>query len=167
MAGMKKPLLILAALGSLSYGAYRMFGSHDSKPAAQPVAEVNEGLTLDRIWIDHIPRNERDTIQVFVAISEEPFGIFQAASQWKGAYEMFRYEAHGNELRVIYPQNNDRETIKHSARACNDGSFDYCLELKGGRGVKKYYSRKGWEIENVHSQAELDDRTDHILQSIK
>ena len=164
---MKKPLLMLAVLGSLSYGAYRMFGSESKQTETKPVAaEASEQLTLDRIWIDHIPRSERDTIQVFAAITEEPFGIFQAASQWKGAYELFRYEAHGNELRVIYPQNNDRETIKHSARACKDASFDYCLELSGGRGVKKYYSRKGWEIENVHSQAELNDRTDHILQSI-
>lgn len=164
---MKKPLLTLALLGTLSYGAYRMFGS-DSKPAAtQPVAEATEQLTLDRIWIDHIPRNERDTIQVFAAITEEPFGVFQAASQWKGAYELFRYEGHGNELRVIYPQSNDRETIKHNARPCKEASFDYCLELSGGRGVKKYYSRKGWEIENVHSAAELNDRTDHILSTIQ
>jgi hypothetical protein len=163
---MKKPLLTLALLGTLSYGAYRMFGS-ESKPAPVAQAAETEQLTLDRIWIDHIPRNERDTIQVFAAITEEPFGVFQAASQWKGAYEMFRYEAHGDELRVLYPQNNDRETVKHSARRCNEGSFDFCLELKGGRGVKKYYSRKGWEIENVHSAAELNDRTDHVLSTLK
>ena len=164
---MKKPLLTLALLGTVSFGAYRLLRSDEAKPAAAPVAQETEQLTLDRIWIDHIPRNERDTIQVFAAITEEPFGVFQAASQWKGAHELFRYEGHGNELRIIYPQNNDRDSVKHKASRCNEGSFDFCLELSGNsRGVKRYYSRKGWEIENVHSQAELHDLTDHVLSTI-
>ena len=105
--------------------------------------------------------------QVANGISEDPFGVFQAASAWKGQYEAFRYEGHGNELRVVYPQSNERETVKHKARACSDNQMDFCLELDGGtRGVKRYYSRKGWEIEGVKSGAELADRTNAVLQSL-
>ena len=162
---MKKHLMILALLGTVSYGGYRLLGSSSTKTEA-PVAQDGETLTLDRIWIDHIPKNDRDTIQVFAAISEEPFGVFQAASSWKGAYELFRYEAKGNELRVVYPQSNDRETVKHNARRCSENQMDFCLELSGGKGVKRYYSRKGWEIENVTSARELADRTEAILSTL-
>lgn len=162
---MKKQILILALLGTVSYGGYRLLGSSGTKTEAS-VVQDGETLVLDRIWIDHIPKNDRDTIQVFAAISEEPFGVFQAASTWKGAYEMFRYEAKGNELKVVYPQSNDRETVKHNARRCSENQMDFCLELSGGKGVKRYYSRKGWEIENVTSARELADRTEAVLSTL-
>jgi hypothetical protein len=161
---MKKPLLILALMGTVSYGGYRMLSSPEQSEA--PVAQDGEQLVLDRIWIDHIPKNDRDTIQVFAAISEEPFGVFQAASSWKGNYELFRYEAHGNELRVIYPQDGKRESVKHNARRCSENQMDFCLELSGGKGVKRYYSRKGWEIENVSSAGDLAARTEALLTTL-
>ena len=47
----------------------------------------------------------------------------------------------------MYPQSGDKERITAKARPCDDRDMDYCLELDGGsHGVKKYYSRKGWEI---------------------
>src|SRR5688572_9077896 len=138
MRAMKKTALILALTATAAYGAFRLFGSDDTKPA--PVVTDGEQLVLDRIWIDHMPRNDRDTIQFFAAISEEPFGVFQAASSWKGSYELFRYQASGSELRIVYPQTNERETVKHKARRCTDNGMDFCLELDGGKGVKKYYS---------------------------
>jgi hypothetical protein len=164
---MFKKLVILAALTGVAFGAYRLTRSGDDKKPTAVEAVDGEQLVLDRIWIDHLPRNDRDTIQAFAAISEEPFGVFQAASTWKGGYELFRYEARGNELRIHYPQNNERETVRHKARACSENQMDYCLELDGGsRGVKRYYSRKGWEIEGVHSSAQLQDFTDHLLSTI-
>lgn len=162
---MKKQLLALVLLGTVSYGGYRWLSSSDATSA--PVAKDGEQLVLDRIWIDHIPRNERDTVNVFVAITEEPFGVFQASSQWKGNYELFRYEAKGNELKVIYPQNNDRETVKHTAKRCSDNGMDFCLEMSGGsRGVKRYYSRKGWEVEQVGSARELADRAEALVSTL-
>ena len=161
---MKKACLILALIGT-GYGTYRWLGS---EPAPQATAATDGAqLVLDRIWIDHLPRNDRDTIQIFVAISEEPFGVFQAASKWKGQFEAFRHEGRGNELRVVYPQSNERETVKHKARACSEHQMDYCLELDGGtRGVKRYYSRKGWEIDGVKSPAALADRTEAVISTL-
>jgi len=164
---MKKPLLILALLGTVSYGAYRLVGSETKTQAEAPVAQDGEQLVLDRIWIDHIPRNDRDTVNVFAAISEEPFGVFQAASSWKGAYELFRYEGKGNELKIHYPQSNDRETVKHKATRCSENQMDFCLEMSGGsRGVKRYYSRKGWEIEHGATAREITDRTEAVLSTL-
>src|SRR5512139_4133629 len=57
-AAMKKPLLMLALLGTVSYGAYRMIGSSSTKTSEQVVVNDGEQLVLDRIWIDHIPKND-------------------------------------------------------------------------------------------------------------
>lgn len=147
---MKKALLLVAALSTAGYATYRWTRSD------APAVTTDASLTQDRIWIDHLPRNDRDVFQIFIAITEEPFGVFQAASQWTGQYEFFRYEMTGEELRVVFPQNGDRQKITAKARECRDGGHDYCLELAGtNRGVKKYYSRKGWEIDGMSRDAVL------------
>lgn len=138
---MKKAVLAMAVLAGTGYGVYRW--SSDDAPSA-PKGKVS---VTDRLWIDHIPRNDRDTVQIFVAITDEPMGIFQATSQWKGEFELFRYEQHGDELRILFPQTGTRDRVRAKATECNKNGMDYCLELEGSsRGVKRYYSREGWEI---------------------
>jgi len=138
---MKKALLATVVIAGAGYGVYRW----RSEPA--PVAKHNADLVTDRLWVDHIPRNERDVIQIFAAITEEPIGIFQATSVWKGEFELFRYEAHGGELRLVYPQSGTKEKVTARATECDRNGMDFCLELEGSsHGVKKYYSREGWEI---------------------
>jgi len=157
---MKKALLALALVGTVSYGAYRIATDDPTRADSEP-------LVLDRVWIDHVPRSERDTVQVFIAISEEPMGAFQASSMWKGTYELFRYQASGRELKIVYPQTGDRETVQAVGRRCTEGGMDYCLELDGGtRGVKRYYSREGWEIDGVKTAAELRARTDAVIDAL-
>ncbi|HEX3477740.1 MAG TPA: hypothetical protein VHT91_22115 [Kofleriaceae bacterium] len=104
-------------------------------------------LVVDRIWIDHIPRNERDTIRVFAAVSEHAVDVFQATSQWRGGFEAFRFEASGGELHLLFPQTGDRETVRAKARRCNEGGMDFCLELDGAsRGVKRGASFTRWTV---------------------
>lgn len=143
---MKKLVLAVAVLATVAFVTLRRGGDDSTtNPAA---SETEAKLVLDRIWIDHIPRNDRDTFQLFVAITEQPFGIFQATSQWKGAYELFQYEAHGDELRLHYGQTGDKEKVKAKARQCSEKGMDYCLELDGAsRGVKRYYSMEDWVID--------------------
>jgi hypothetical protein len=137
---MKKVLLVVAAV--IAAAALWSF-----RRGAAP-ADVDKSLVTDRLWIDHIPRGERDLIQVFIAVSEHSVGVFQAASQWRGSYEGFRFEASGGEFRLVFPQTGDRETVRARARRCNEPQMDFCLELDGAsRGTKRYFSREGWEIE--------------------
>jgi hypothetical protein len=104
-------------------------------------------LLADRIWIDHVPTSEQDTLQAFIALSEHSVGVFQASSMWRGGYEGFRYEASGADVRIVYPQTGEREAVKAKARKCSEREMDFCLEIEGAsRGVKRYYSREGWEI---------------------
>jgi hypothetical protein len=144
-----KKLLVLAVVSTVAFAGYRLRGSSSEK-----------GLVQDRVWIDHIPRGERDTINVFLLLTEEPVGVFQQTSMWKGNFEAFRYEANGGEVRILYPQSGDREKVTVRATRCNEGQMDYCLDVEGAsRGVKRYYSRKGWEIESR-------DRADAVVHSI-
>jgi hypothetical protein len=142
---MKKALLAMVAVTATGYGVYRW---QSDAPAKATTAD--DDLITDRLWIDHLPRNDKDMIQIFAAITEEPVGIFQATSQWKGEFELFRYERQGSELRVVFPQTGTKDRVTAKATRCDQRGMDFCLELEGSsRGVKKYYSREGWEIGSV------------------
>ena len=148
---MKKVLLVVVAvIAAGSWWSWRRAAPIDTRDALE-ASDAGKGPVTDRIWIDHIPRGERDTIHVFAMVSEHSVGVFQATSQWRGSYEAFRYEAGGGELRLVFPQTGDRETVRAKARRCNEQRMDFCLELDGAsRGVKHYYSREGWEIRGAH-----------------
>ncbi len=154
-----KRLLVILALGGAVYTGHRLLAA--DAPAARP---ATASLALDRIWIDHIPRGERDTVEVFVAIRSESIGVFQQASQWRGAHELFKFEAQGDQLRLVYPHTGDKDRVTARARACSEGGFDYCLDLAGARkGAKRYFSLEGWEIEGAHGVRELEARIQALL----
>jgi hypothetical protein len=147
---MKKTVLVLVLVAGAVAGVARW--RSDDAPAV-----AKDHFATNRLWIDHMPRSDREMVQLFVMLTwtGEPVGIFDVRSRWAGSFEAFRYELNGDEMRVVYPQKGDHETIKVKATACHEGGMDYCLELEGAsRGVKRYYSRKGWEI---RPNSNLDD----------
>jgi hypothetical protein len=76
---------------------------------------------------------------------------------------LLRYEGSGGELRLVFPQTGDRETVRAKARRCDEGGMDFCLELDGAsRGVKRYYSREGWEIGGNHDLDAIARRLDAV-----
>ena len=155
-----KKLVLLVILGSVAVASIWRW-KH-----AEPVDTANR-LLANRIWIDHVPRNDKDMINVFAMVSEHSAGVFQATSQWRGSYEVFRYEANGPELRLVFPQTNDREKVNAKARRCTEQRMDFCLEIEGAsRGVKKYYSLEGWEIGQAHDADSLRLRAETIVSSL-
>lgn len=144
--------MVVAAVGSFSVYKWR-----DSTPPQASTAEHDTRLLKDRVWIDHMPKNDRDRVHVFAALTprprqgpQGPFGIFELIGQWEGHFEAFRYEAQGEEMRIVFPQSGDRETLTVKPSKCNEQGMDYCLDISGNsRGVSRYYSRKGWEIRTV------------------
>jgi hypothetical protein len=139
---MRKSLLLITVV-AVAVSAWRW------RHVDEPAADANR-LIADRIWLDHIPRGDKDTVEAFFANSKDALGLFAASSQWRGRYELFRYEASGGELRVVYPQTGERERVRVRARRCTDHGMDFCLDIEGAsRGVKKYYSRKGWEVDHA------------------
>jgi hypothetical protein len=117
----------------------------------------DEKLVFDRVWIDHIPRNDRDIVNVFAVLEDQHIGIFQAASQWKQMLELFQAsDKGGGTLGLTYPQTREREVVTVHAGPCKKADFDYCLEIRGAsRGVKEYGSKKGWEIDGKADLARL------------
>jgi hypothetical protein len=152
-----KKLVLLVVLGAAVASIWSW------KRTAEPLDSASR-LFADRVWIDHVPRNERDIINVFVAVSEHSVGVFQATSAWRGSYEAFRYEANEGELRLLYPQTGDRERVQTKARRCKEQEMDFCLEIQGAsRGVKRYYSREGWEID----QGRDLDAVKHRIEAVR
>lgn len=138
-----KKLLVLAAISAMGYGAYHVYQGR-----AEP-AKDNE-LVRDRVWIDHMPRNEREPIQTLVILKKQAGGVFNTASRWAGKYEVFRYEMQGGRIRMMFPQTGDRDDVRATASKCDERGMDYCLTLDGNsRGAHKYYSREGWDVRSL------------------
>ena len=155
---MKKSLLIvgLVAAGVLALVMWRVAGDG---------AVLDPALVFDRIWIDRLPSKPTDTGNGFAAITRQPLGIFQASSQYKGSYEIFTYKPGGEELQVVYPQTNEKEKIRLRAWKCKEREMDYCLELSGStRGVTRYRSRRGWEIDGATPPEQVLDRMEAIVR---
>ena len=145
------PKLLVAVLLAAATAAVVRHGGHHQE----------SGLPFDRIWIDHMPRGERDPVEVFVAIDDVSIGQFITASRWAGRFEGFQYEAHGDELRAVFPQTGARERMTVRAKACDQRGFDNCLVIEGsGHGTQRYYSREDWVIERG---ADVDARVKAIL----
>ena len=127
-------------------------------------AEVARGQELfyDRIWVDHLPKGDTDTIQVMAAVTEQPIGIFQETSRWKGNFELFQYRARGDgQMEIGYPQTRSSEKVRYRAWRCKENQFDFCLQIDGAsRGIKKYYSLEGMEIGRA---AELPSAAQRLL----
>lgn len=151
---MKKPLLIL---GLVVVGVLAL--------ARWTIRRDGDVAVFDRIWIDQLPSKPKDTGNAFAAITKQPLGVFQAASQYKGSFEIFSYKANGDELQVVYPQTDDKEKIRVRAWKCKERDMDYCLEVSGStRGVKRYRSRRGWEIDESTQLEQTLSRIESIVR---
>jgi hypothetical protein len=123
-------------------------------------ADRGQSLLFDRVWVDHLPRSETDGIQLFAAVRSESMGIFDARSAWKGSWELFRWEPRGDgQLELLFPQSGGKQRVSYRAWKCSEQrEFDFCLELTGGKGARKYYSQRGWEIGRVDDARALEAR---------
>jgi hypothetical protein len=154
----KKILLILL----LILGAYLLWRWWHSDSEA--LDGRGQELIYDRLWVDHVPKSETDSFQIFAAVTEQPIGLFQGGSSWKGAWELFRYENKGDGKIVFqYPQTRESERGSYRASKCSEKGFDFCLELAGNsRGARRYYSQKGWELRGTHGFDELKARVSQL-----
>jgi hypothetical protein len=107
----------------------------------------DQGLAFDRFWVDHLPRDAKEKFQTVVLSRRNRFGVFGAQTPWLGQWEAFRFNPRDNgKLEVVFPSSDERETVNVRARKCDEGGFDYCLELTGSsRGVRRYYSKRAWD----------------------
>jgi hypothetical protein len=151
-------LIVAAALGAAGVGVSRVAcrsGANDTT-----IVEHDTRLTMNRVWCDHMPTNDKDKMNVFVALTQRPrqppIGIFEEVSMWEGHFLAFMHESHDEEMRIVFPQTGERETLTLKASRCTVSGMDYCLEITGSNhGVKQYYSKKGWEVRNTAEAEQL------------
>jgi hypothetical protein len=159
---MKKILFILI----LVVAAYLLWRWWNSGVAG--TADRGEKTFYNRLWVDHLPKSETDTVQIFATISDEPIGIFQSTSSWKGAFELFRYEQAGDGNAVFfYPQTKEKERVAYRATACSEKGFDFCMELQASRGARRYYSQRGWELSHAQLPAAADALAHRLIPAAK
>jgi hypothetical protein len=149
---MKKVLVFILLLLVVGIYLWHWWRTHDAEGRG-------EELFYDRVWLDHVPTSDTDTVRAFAAIREEPLGIWNEQSAWKGSFELFRYEPRGDgKLVMLFPQSKERRDVAYRAWKCRENKFDFCLEVSGaGRGVARYFSQKGWEIGGGHDGHALLD----------
>jgi hypothetical protein len=159
---MKKLLLLGLVLGIVLTLVHSL-----RRPAPPAPADAGDKLLFDRVWIDHAPRRDTDFAQVFAAVTERPLGIFDRHSVWQGDWELFRYRApSGGRLILDYPQSGRTDQVTYRAWKCSQDHFDFCLELSGaGRGPRRYFSRRGWEIGRVLDAGMLRREAERLLRS--
>ncbi|HEY4238394.1 MAG TPA: hypothetical protein VGM88_01190 [Kofleriaceae bacterium] len=142
---MKRTIGILLVAGA-AVGAYKWHAS-----STAPAHGVS---AADRVWIDHLPQNGKEKVQAFVMVSEASMGVFDRSSQWEGAYQLFRFEQNGQDIRAMFPQSGKGERWIAETTECAKNGFDYCLHLTGAsQGVQNYYSKKGWEVRGGDADA--------------
>ncbi len=131
-----------ASAVALFLAALLALGACSSKPDARRVdAEEARLLLLDRNWIDRMPETPRDKLHVFRFVPTMGGGVFQDRTLFKGIFELFVFEASGEEIRFYMPETDERVRARYTIEAV-DGPEPFDLRLSipdSPRGPKAYY----------------------------
>ena len=130
----------LLILFVLIYLGWRFWAGSDD---ATTERKLDPATLLDRVWIDQIPEAHRDYMHAFVALSEEPVGLFQKASSYRAEAELFQFERKGNKFNLEFPQTGTKKSFSFKISTCNElPPFDLCLDVTENPwgGPKRYYS---------------------------
>ncbi|HIE51630.1 MAG TPA: hypothetical protein EYP85_07700 [Armatimonadetes bacterium] len=135
----------------LIVGGLVVWGLWSSRTPNAPRPQQRE-LLLDRLWIERLPRSERDKFHLFVALFQNQVGMFLYQSLWEGEWTGFQWHfRQGDErLHLRFPQTGQTAAIEWKITRSDRPGFDYCLTMKGNpRGPHRWYSKRGWEIRSL------------------
>lgn len=138
---------VLVALAACSHG----------KPSKQISADEAKSLLIDRNWLDRMPETERDHLFVYRFVPNMGGGVFQDRTLYKGTFELFHFEATGDEIRFNLPETKTKVTSSYKIEAVDGpASFDIKLTIPDDpRGPKVYF---GWRNETDQSGMLLEQR---------
>lgn len=160
MANRKLFTLTLAGAGLVGLG-YFMFGD------GAPEEEASRAKHLaNQVWIERMPRSERDMIGHLSFIKHPRagrVGVAGRSSQWRHLIEVFFWKLNGNKLEVHMPQDEVRGELQARTWKCKGEApdpFELCLELSARGRKTVFYSKKEWVIDPKDAQGSLDDLAD-------
>jgi hypothetical protein len=144
-------LVVLTAAGALWWPS-------DKDP------EQDSRYLVGRVWLERLPKTERDQIHLLALVSEgrDKVGTLAFASAWRVQAENFRFQLQHNRLKLDFPQDHKRLALKVKSYKCEAPEpFTLCLELKNKSGKDeaaktfRFYSREDWSFDG--STFEGDD----------
>jgi hypothetical protein len=106
-------------------------------------------LLIDRNWLDRVPETPRDHLFVYRFVPAMGGGVFQDRTLYKGAFELFTFEVHGDTVRVVTPEDGKVHTSAFHIDRITDGAYQTDLRLTlddPPRGPGVYY---GWSNEKA------------------
>ncbi|PRP91824.1 hypothetical protein ENSA5_52620 [Enhygromyxa salina] len=154
----RNKLITLALVGACSFGVWKAGQALLADDETQGTEHA-----VNQVWIDHIPRDDRDMIKHFVLIDHRDgqFGSVGRSSQWRHSIEVFRWRLQHNTLNLFFPQERQRGEVKVRTWRCEGEApapFELCLELTNKSGHSLVlYSRDDWKIEPRDVRDSLDD----------
>jgi hypothetical protein len=109
-------------------------------------------LLVNRVWLERIPRDDRDMIQQLLVLrqGQHQVGAVARASAWRAVLDGFVWQLEEDRrLVTTFPQDGRKANFAVRAWACQGQApepFELCLEVARGTRSKRLYSRKDWII---------------------
>ncbi|HEU0033510.1 MAG TPA: hypothetical protein VFQ53_22920 [Kofleriaceae bacterium] len=136
--------------------------SSSTTKSNQITGDEAKQLLLDRNWMDRMPETERDHLFVYRFVPSMGGGVFQDRTLYKGIFELFQFEATGDEIRFNLLETHDKITSKYTIESVNQPPFDLKLTIPDDpRGPKTYF---GMRSETDRSGLLLEQRLHQIHQ---
>ena len=171
----KKIIIIVIGMAALAWFLW---------PQGQATDDPSDGPDLDsefvnRVWIEHLPKNITDKIDILAIIEDPRVGVFQNSSAFEGDFSLFEWRAGGDgeraTLRVTMLQTEKTHKVKYRVSNRDCGRFDLCVRVKGApRGSKRYVSMEDWVIEGngtgesgALDEAALRQRIRDVVQGLR
>jgi len=129
--------------------------SSPSAPKSVPADEAKQ-LLIDRNWLDRMPETERDKLYVYRFVPSMGGGVFQDRTLFKGTFELFSFEATGEQIRFVLHETKDTVTSKYTVEPV-DGPAPFDLKLTipdDPRGPKTYFGMRS-ETDRDGSKLEM------------
>lgn len=152
---MTKKLIRLSVFLLLAYLFFRL-----ASPVADPERGGESALLLHRVWVAHLPKDERDLVPHLFLFDKAGYrgGAFGVASAWRVATNLVRFRYDAPKLELEIPQRKVKGRIHVLIRACKDAPkpMDLCLELTEGSRKLTLYSRKRWGLSGGQPEGYTD-----------
>jgi hypothetical protein len=139
-------LIALTLVGACSFGVWKLGSALLSDETQGTEHAVNQ------LWIDHMPRDDRDMITHFVMVDhpQGKFGALGHSSQWRHMVDVFRWKLSGSKLELFFPQDRARGEVQIETWECEGEApapFELCMKMTNKQGRSfMLYSREEWEI---------------------
>ena len=127
-----------AVLGLVVLPSCGSDGARQEEATAVSAAEARK-LLASTPWLDHMPAHEGDPIDL-LQLDPRGNGVYVRGSAYRGSYEVFRYEATNDELRLTFLENGARAKTGYRIERMKRKGFDLRLTFTDSpRGPAAYY----------------------------